>query len=103
MPSRVSHLARWIVLGRVLPRRTRERIFEPAFNDQLRRAIEAQDHHALRFAGKTLAIFGGTCALSMWRVLISFRVLAVMLIIALLFLVLIQTWIMPLYAENAGY
>ena len=51
--------AGWIRLGRLLPREIRERIFEPAYADLLRRWLDERDQRRGWFGLRVLATYAG--------------------------------------------
>jgi hypothetical protein len=105
MSDRPSGLGRWILLGRALPARTRERVFEPAFYDLLRRSLRSQDRSSLRFGGQAFGILAGSFAIAVRRVVFSQRFIAisVILIVIATAVTLLQDWLQHLYAASSGY
>ena len=97
-----SSLHRWILLGRVLPRRTRERVFEPAFYDLLRRCLRSPRAGHVQLGGRTVGILAGSCAVAAQRVLLSRRtaILAAALIACVLVLGLLRSWLLHVYAGS---
>ena len=100
MPRLPNDTSRWLVLGRLLPRRVRERIFEPAFHDLLRRAIESRRDHSGWFAVGAVGVFAGSFAIAVRRLLLTRGVLVLAgVLLVMLMLVTLLDWFGHLYAS----
>ncbi len=102
MPRSRLPTRRWFVLGRLLPREVRTRIFEPAYNDLLREWLASgEEAPPWRFGVRALGILGGSAGVGVRRALLRRERIATVLklvaglvtLIAILLVVLLRDWI----------
>ena len=88
----------------MLPRRTRERVFEPAFYDLLRGWLLSGRRGW--FAGQVLAVFCGSVFVGVRSAITRRRLVVtsvIVLALAILMIVLLRSWLAELYGASSRY